>query len=217
MYATLDFSCHPLSESTLLNNCGATHLVNSKEMLEPRTFVKAALNECVDAGTQSLPILGRGTRVLRNILYRSRGRRIEDLQLSDVVVVEGFHVNIVSEARLRDAGVWYHGLDCSLRNGNDRDNVVLAELKRMYNLVFIEYKPLSTYLDVLSEIPTSASILMFPTIKRALHRKFRRSRDFLKPREDSAEVWHKRAGHLGPGALEQLVLNARNVKIKGIL
>ncbi|KAL2155922.1 hypothetical protein VTH82DRAFT_664 [Thermothelomyces myriococcoides] len=34
-------------------------------------------------------------------------------------------------------------------------------------------------------------------------------------REDTKELWHLRAGHLGPEALKALVSNTRNVKIKG--
>ncbi|PON20710.1 hypothetical protein TGAM01_v210400 [Trichoderma gamsii] len=37
-----------------------------------------------------------------------------DLVLKDEAVVEGFHVNIVSEARLRKSNAWYSGFDCSL-------------------------------------------------------------------------------------------------------
>jgi hypothetical protein len=43
---------------------------------------------------------------------------------------------------------------------------MLKQLKRIYNLVFLKYKLLFTYLKVLSEVPTSiARILIFPTIK----------------------------------------------------
>jgi hypothetical protein len=32
-----------------------------------------------------------------------------DLNLSNVAVVEGFHANIVSEALLREKGLWFNG------------------------------------------------------------------------------------------------------------
>ena len=67
--------------------------------------MKAKPDECVEARTSSLPIIGRGKRVLKNVLDRARGLNTKDLVLSDVVVVEGFHVNIVLEARLRQVGV----------------------------------------------------------------------------------------------------------------
>jgi hypothetical protein len=51
MYATLDFLAHPFSDSTLLDNCGAVYLVNSKEMLVPGLFRKLGVADFVDAGT----------------------------------------------------------------------------------------------------------------------------------------------------------------------
>jgi hypothetical protein len=88
------------------------------------------------------------------------------MELNDVAVVKGFYVNIVSEARLLKAGVWYYRLDCSLCFGTERNSVTLMELTRKYNLVFIEFKPLSTYLSVLLSILTSvAGILMYLIIK----------------------------------------------------
>ena len=47
--------------------------------------------------------------------------------------------------------------------------MVVKKLKRIYNLVFFEYKPLSTYSNVPYEIPTSVvGVLMFLTIKRRI-------------------------------------------------
>jgi hypothetical protein len=66
---------------------------------------------------------------------------------------------------------------------------VLKQLKRIYNLVFLEFKLLFTYFKVLPEILTSiARILMFPTIERSVRVRFRRSRDYLKLRSDLEEV-----------------------------
>jgi hypothetical protein len=66
---------------------------------------------------------------------------------------------------------------------------VLKQLKRIYNLVFLKYKLLFTYLEVLSEVLTSiARILIFPTIKRSVRRRFRQSRDFFKLRSNLKEV-----------------------------
>jgi hypothetical protein len=199
-----------------MDNCGATHLVNSKDLLEPGTFVPATLDKTVEAGSSALPILGHGTRIMKRALHGASGPDTADLILKEVAVVEGFHVNIVSEARLLESGVWYSGFDCTLRYGDEKDSVILKRLKRLYNLVFLEYKPYSTYSHIPPEIPTSmAGILVFPTVERRLRSRYRRSRDYLKPRSDEEEVWHARAGHLGPWALQALVKNCRNVIIKG--
>ena len=216
IYASMDFSTHPLSASTLLDNCGATHLVNDKSLLIEGSFSKSTFDDCVHAGSSSFPISGRGKRVLRRALNGASGNNTEDLVLEDVAVVEGFHVNIVSEARLRSAGVWYSGFDCSLRFGGEDENVVVKKLLRKYNLVFLEYKPLSFCLNVPACIPTSAAgIVVYSTLERNFKQGTRRSREHLKPRTDTEDVWHKRAGHLGPKALQKLVTNVRNVRIEG--
>jgi hypothetical protein len=66
---------------------------------------------------------------------------------------------------------------------------VLKQLKRIYNLIFLKYKLLFTYLKVLSEVLISiARILIFLTIKQSIKRKFRQSRDFFKLRSNLKEV-----------------------------
>ncbi|KAF1935040.1 hypothetical protein EJ02DRAFT_416381, partial [Clathrospora elynae] len=130
IYTTMDFDAHPLSASTILDNGAALHLVNTLDLIQPGTFIKASGITCVEAGTQSFPILGKGTRVLKGVINGARGENTEDLLLKDVAVVEGFHVNIISEARLEQVGVWYLGLDATLRIGSLQQSTVLAKLKR---------------------------------------------------------------------------------------
>lgn len=211
IYSTTQSVPHQLPKSTLVDHCGAAHLVNTVDLLEPGSFQKSEQAEWVEAGTTSFPILGRGTRVLRNALNGDRGVKTEHLTLKDVVVVEGFHVNIVSEARLKQAGIWLLGLDSSLRFGTLEKNVILAQLERHHNLIFIGYKPLSTY----SGVPSSnAGILLLPvTIPK--YSKLRYSRTQKQEREDSEHLWHLRSGHLGPDALKALVFRARGVLING--
>ena len=100
IYATININQHPLSESTLLNNGAATHLVNSVTLLKPKTFIKLTNDNCVKAGTSSLIIKGRGTRVFKGALYSPNRLNTKDLRLFNVVVVKGFNVNIILEARL---------------------------------------------------------------------------------------------------------------------
>jgi hypothetical protein len=167
------------------------HLVNDKSLLEPGLFKPAGPHEFVKYKSSSLPITSREKRVIKSILNVAQGPRTEDLELNNVVVIKGFYVNIVLEARLLKAGVWYYRLDCSLRFGTERNSVTLMKLTRKYNLVFIEFKPFSTYLSVLSSILTSAAgILMYLTIKRLVKKGFQRSCDYLKPRTDLEELWH---------------------------
>jgi hypothetical protein len=69
-------------------------------LLELGSFVKALFNKCVKAGSSSLPILGYNIKVIKKAINRAISPNIKDLRLSDIIVIKGFYVNIVSEARL---------------------------------------------------------------------------------------------------------------------
>ena len=135
------FACHPLSTSTLLHNCSDIHLVNDKDLLVSGTFRPAKDGESVDAGTTSYPILGKGDRLMPKTLNTRDGPGTGDLLLKNVAVVEGLHVNVVSEARLREAGVWHCGLDRTLRRGGTESSCILKKLTAAHSLLFFEYKP----------------------------------------------------------------------------
>jgi hypothetical protein len=44
------------------------HLVNSKELINPGTFIKAKIDDYMEVGTTVILIVGRGTRIIRNII-----------------------------------------------------------------------------------------------------------------------------------------------------
>jgi len=188
VYTALDYGAYLLSASSLLNNCGATHVVNSKDLFEPGSMRKAPPGDRIETGTTSTPVHFRGRRVFRNLMNGLRGEGTEDLVLEDVALVEGFHTNIVSEARLRKKGVWYCGGDLTLRFGKVEESVVVRKLIPMFNVVFLEYKPISSYLHISAVIPTSAGgIFMFPTLERRVRPHYRRLRDYVRPRSDDEE------------------------------
>ena len=234
VYSTTGLSTrHPLADSTLVDNCGAMHLVNAKELLVPGSIVKAKHNDVVQSGTSWLPVTGRGKRIIQNVLAGPNGPRTAPLTLNNVALIEGFHTNIVSEALLLNASIWYLGLDCTLRVGTLQNNVLIAQLARKHNLAFLEYKELSSCSKVPPmqvnafpnyvseaglpfEIPSNTFPWMFPTLDNNKKQSFRTTRDYLQPRSDSDHIWHQRAGHLGPEALRKLVEHARNVKIQGV-
>jgi hypothetical protein len=193
-YSTMDFQAHWLSMSTILDNGAAVHLVNSASLLEPDSFTPVKGLHTVEAGTQAFPITGYGKRVFKGFVTLRSGRKV-DLKLSDVAVVEGFHLNIVSEARLHEVGLWYLGLDSTLRMGPFEKSSVAATLQREMNLTFMQYKPPSSY---------EAPVMNVMRSSQATH-----------PRTDSADLWHARLGHLGARALEAAVSRARGVRIKG--
>ena len=49
--------------------------------------------------------MGKGTHIFLKILNRALGEAIEDLRLYNVIIIEGFYINIISKARLREARV----------------------------------------------------------------------------------------------------------------
>jgi hypothetical protein len=101
----LDFSRYLLFASTLLNNCSAIYLINSKELLVLKSFTKVAYNKCVEASSFSLLILRRGKRVIKKVLNSVASLNLKDLTLLDVIVVKGFYINIIFKARLNKVRV----------------------------------------------------------------------------------------------------------------
>ena len=79
--------------------------MNDKSFLLLDSFKALRVNEYIEADSLSLPILERGKRKLKNVLNRVRGEVTKHLTLDDIVVVKGFHINIISKARLRSSGV----------------------------------------------------------------------------------------------------------------
>jgi hypothetical protein len=69
-------------------------------LLELGSFVKALFNKCVEAGSSSLPILRRGIKVIKKAINGAISLNIKDLRLSDIIIIEGFYINIVFKARL---------------------------------------------------------------------------------------------------------------------
>jgi hypothetical protein len=106
------------------------------------TFRSSGLNDIVEVGTQSIPVVGRGIRLIKGILNRLNSPKTVDLKLLNVAVVEGFYANIVSEALLREKGLWFNRLDDTLHFGTEGNNKIIVTLIRRSNLIFLEYKPL---------------------------------------------------------------------------
>ncbi|CCE27744.1 uncharacterized protein CPUR_01218 [Claviceps purpurea 20.1] len=90
-----------------------------RDRLVPGSFVPSDESDYLEAATTSFKISGRGTRVMKNILNGINVEKSEDLALLDVAVVEGFHVNIASESRLKMKDAWYCGFDCTMRFGSN--------------------------------------------------------------------------------------------------
>ena len=142
------------------------HIVNFVELLEAGSFTPADVGSVVEAGIAAFPIKGYGRRVLKGAL-NVKGRGKVDLVLHNVIMVEGFHTNIISKALLLKADIWYHSRDCALRHG-PREGSVVRQLQRVGNLMFLKYKPLYTYSSFASQITwtPAGTVRAFPVIRR---------------------------------------------------
>jgi hypothetical protein len=78
------------------------HLVNSKDLINSSTFIKAKINNYVKAGITSLLIIRHSTHMIKNVINRPTGPRTKDLILYDIIIIKGFYINIISEARLAE-------------------------------------------------------------------------------------------------------------------
>jgi hypothetical protein len=69
-------------------------------LLELRSFIKALFNKYIEAGSLSLPILGRGIKVIKKAINKAISPNIKDLRLSDIIIIKGFYINIIFKAYL---------------------------------------------------------------------------------------------------------------------
>jgi hypothetical protein len=79
----------------LLDNYSAIYLVNSKDLLKLRSFIKASYNKCIKAGSLSLLILKYSKRVIKKALNSVASLNSEDLVLLNAIVIKGFYINII--------------------------------------------------------------------------------------------------------------------------
>jgi hypothetical protein len=101
----LNFTKHLLLISTLINNYRVIYLVNNKDLLEPSIFIKATINKSIKAGLSALLIIKRSIYVIKRALSSELRPITIDLILEDVMVIEGFYINIILEAQLLKSGI----------------------------------------------------------------------------------------------------------------
>ena len=85
---------HSLLKSTLLNNCRAIHLINSKDKLKPKIFKQVSSKLVVKCKTLLLPIIKFEKCIIRGIF---KGE-FKNLTLNYITIVENFYINIILEA-----------------------------------------------------------------------------------------------------------------------
>jgi hypothetical protein len=78
------------------------HLVNSKNLINSGTFIKAKINNYIKAKITSFPIIRYSTRIIKNIINKPIGPYTKDLILYNIIVIKEFYINIISEACLAE-------------------------------------------------------------------------------------------------------------------
>jgi hypothetical protein len=123
-----------LSASILFDN-GATYFVNLVNLLDASTFKCLGPENTIEAGILVLLIIGRSQYIFKKYLENKT-----DLVLSEIAVIKGFYINIVSEACLYVARTWYNSFDCLFRFDSEYNRSIIIKLTCKFNLVFLEYK-----------------------------------------------------------------------------
>ena len=116
------------------------------------------------------------------------GRQL--FELKNVAHIPGFHTNVVSHKKLRQAG--YHWDDISLQIRRNNTSEAFFYVDEVHDQYVVEHQP-------------NSATAAFPISSRAPRQ----------PREADAYRWHLRMGHLGKEALERLMSSVYGVKIKG--
>ena len=89
-----------LSQNILLDNYSTIYLVNSKNLINSSTFIKAKINNYIEAGITSLLIIRYSTYITKNIINKPIRPYIKDLILYNIIVIKEFYINIISKAYL---------------------------------------------------------------------------------------------------------------------
>jgi hypothetical protein len=78
------------------------YLVNSKNLINSSTFIKAKINNYIKAGIISFLIIRYSIRIIKNVINRPIRLCTKDLILYNIVVIKEFYINIISEACLAE-------------------------------------------------------------------------------------------------------------------
>lgn len=108
--------------------------------------------------------------------------------LKSVAYIPGFHTNVMSHRKLRQAG--YRWDDLNLRIQRARTSETAFYVEEIHDQYVVEHNIATAAFPVSSTAPRS-------------------------PREADTYRWHLRMGHLGKDALERLMSNVYGVRIKG--
>ncbi len=144
------------------------------------------------------------------------GRKVAEFRAEKALYIPGFYTNCLSGKLLRKKGIWVDQWDGNLYFGEPSKRILMCKLQEIHEQSVIEYNAISSY----PRIPRSfVGVFVLPALqpgaRAARKRRKTRKRDEPRaPRADPMYVWHLRAGHCSPEALERLASAGQNVKFK---
>ena len=116
--------------------------------------------------------------MIKSILNEKKDK--VNLILNDIIIIKGFHVNIVLKALLYKKEMWYYKYNKILKFKDKYKSIILLNITRLYNIVFIKYKPLLTYLNTLSIILININnVFIYFTLKWKVKESFKRSKKYF--------------------------------------
>jgi len=177
-------SSYPLINSFILDCGSPVHICNDLDRFDQATFQKLDRVDPVLTGDSCSYVEGYGSVDVN--VNTPAGKQL--FQLRNVAYIPGFHTNVMSHRKLRQAG--YHWDDVNLQVKRDNTSETVFNVDEIHEQYVVEH---------------SSATAAFPTSSTAPR----------PPREADAYRWHLRMGHLGKEALERLMTNVYGVKIKG--
>jgi hypothetical protein len=112
-------------------------LVNNILLLDSSKIIYSDNNNIIEYSILSLLIIGYSIYIIKNILTDINRSNTENLVLINIIFVPGFYINIVLEAQLEKAKLWFYRFDYILRYNIFEKSTIITSLIRKFNLVFL--------------------------------------------------------------------------------
>ena len=200
-------SAMDMSNSWALDTCADVHVVNH-QCKASFTATSVPSNNHVKVGNTAVNIVAYGTCELWATTIEGKPFKFT---LSNVAYVPGFHLNLISESKLKKAGFWFHGLEDKVYSAKGKP---ILQLHRpdgslpFFKVTTTASEPLVYYWPTSgpSDLPVSTQQAMAaskPTVM-ATCLAVQSSREPLHPRKLSGLNWHYVFGHINQEKVMQL-------------
>jgi hypothetical protein len=98
-FTTPEHTIYLFADCTVYNNYSALYIINSVSLFKPSSIKTTTFSQTIAVGTTTFPITHRNTYIIKKVLKRPNNA-LRNLVLTNIVVIKGFYVNIISESEL---------------------------------------------------------------------------------------------------------------------